>query len=547
MIERPIVSLCLSLYFGMFFVTCFLSNYILFAALAAIFFIANIIICKKIYIIPAIIFFLMGIVSIYVYYNYHIGNRETIRINYSSPSYIMGETGRRRIYIRGNTKGLISGDKITAAGSYYKNVNYTNGNLGYFYIDSFKKENDSISKIYYYKENIYNNLKAKIGADDSSLIMALVFGDKDSLDEYKNEEYKEFGISHILCVSGFHMSLTFFLLQKFFGNVTAVFGSVFYLILVGAKPQAARSLIMIGTACLGRLINKKQDVISSLSLAFIMIIIVSPYLILDLGTLISFLAVLGIVLFNDKINKKLSFMPGKIGDMVSVSLSAQVFALPLIGYVFNEINITFLFGNLILVPILTAVIYASLPLLITINFSYLFNLNCSILKIAFYILQGAETLTARLIWPALFISRYFLISILLMFMFILFSRKYNILRRFYIPAVIIFYLGRYSIFPVLISTDNIYIIKNGFNTYLLSDYYINNDKDIIEAKMKYSPNIIYTSMGNKRDIILKKYKFICSEYKDKLKLMVYYNNIKIAEFISGENGSYYFLNNKIIR
>lgn len=547
MIERPLISLCLSLYFGMIFVTCFLSNYFLFAALAAIFFVANIIICKKIYVIPVMIFFLIGIISIYIYYNYHIGNNETIRINYSTPSYIIGETGRRRIYIRGNTEGLKSGDKITAEGSYYKTVNYINGNLGYFYIDSFKKENDFISKIYNYKDNIYNKLKVKIGEDNSSLIMALVFGDKESLDEYKNEEYKEFGISHILCVSGFHMSLTFFLLQKIFGNITAVFGSLLYLILVGAKPQAARALIMITTACFGRYINKNQDVLSSLSLAFIIIIILSPYLILDLGTLISFLAVLGIILFNDKINKKLNFIPGKIGDMVSVSLSAQVFALPLIGYIFNQINITFLFGNLILVPILTAVIYASLPLLITINFNYLFNLNCKILKIAFYILQGAETLTQKIIWPALFVSRYFLISILLMFMFILFSRKYNILKRLYIPAIIIFYLGRYSIIPVLICTDNVYIIKNGFNTYLLSDYYINNDKDIIEAKMRYSPNIIYTSVGNEMDIILRKYKFICSKYKDKLKLMVYYNNTKIGEYISGENGSYCFLNNKIIR
>lgn len=547
MIERPLVSFCLSLYFGMLFVTCLLSHFILFAALAAIFFISNIILCKKSYIIPAIFFFLMGIIAISIYYNYQIDRNETIRINYSSAEYIIGEAGRRKIYIRGNTEGLKSGDKVTASGSYYKNVNYIKGNLGYFYIDSFEKENDFISKIYSYKENIFKKLKPEIGEDNSSLIMALVFGDKENLDEYKSKEYKDFGISHVLCVSGFHMSLTFFLLQMMFGNIIAVFGSFFYLILVGAKPQAARALIMIVTASFGKYINKSYDALSSLSLAFIIITLISPYLILDLGTLISFLAVLGIILFNSKINKRLVFLPAKIADMVSVSLSAQVFTLPVIGYVFNQVNLFFIFGNLILVPILTIIIYLSLPLLITVNSKFLFYLNCRILQITFYILLGAESITDKIIWPAAEVSGYFIISILLMMMFIVFSRKYTVLKKFYIPVVILFYLGRYSFVPYLISDDNVYIIKNGFNTYLISDYYINDDKDIIEAKMKYSPNIIYTSIGKSRDIILNRYTFNFLKFKDKLKLEVYYNNIKIAEFISGENESCCFINNKIIR
>jgi len=233
--------------------------------------------------------------------------------------------------------------------------------------------------------------------------------------------------------------------------------------------------------------------------------------------------------------------------MTSVSLSAQVFTLPFIGYIFNQVNLSFLFGNLILVPILSVIIYLSLPLIVTINSSALFYLNSKILKISFYILRGGESITEKLIWPSQYVSRYFLVSLILMMMFIIFSRKYNILKRLYIPVIILIYLGRYTIFPILYYTDNVYIIKNGFNTYLISDYYINNDKDIIKAKIRYSPNIIYTSIGDNRDIEINNYNFKFSKFMNKLKLEVYYNNIKIAEFVNSENKSCCFLNNKIIR
>lgn len=547
MIEKPLVAFCLSLYFGMLFITCILGHYLIFAALAAIFFISNFILCKKLYIIPVVIFFFIGIASTAVYYKYSVGSHEIIRISYSSSQYILGKTGGRRIYIRGNTAGLKSGDKIRASGSYYKKVNYLNGNFGYFYIDSFTKDNDYISRLYTYKQNIYNKLKKKIGRDNSALIMALTFGDKENLDEYKNEEYKEFGIAHILCVSGFHMSLTFFILQKMFGITAALFGSFIYLILAGARPQAARALIMIIIYCFGKYINKNCDSLSSLSLAFMIIILLWPYLILDLGTIISFLAVLGIILFNSKINKKLAALPDKIADMVSVSLSAQVFTLPVIGYIYNQVNFTFLFGNMILVPILAVIIYLSLPLIFTVNFNTLFNINCRILKISLYILLGAESITEKIILPAANVSGYFIITGMFMLIIIIAGKKHNVLKKLYIPAAVLILLGRYTLLPALISTDNLYIIKSGFNTYLISDYYINNDKDIIKAKIKYNPNIICTSITDRKNIILSRYKFTCYKTGDKLKLEVYYKNNKIAEFESGKDENCCFINNKIIR
>lgn len=538
MIERPLVSASLSLYFCILLLVSLFSGKFIFAALAAIFFVANLFICNKKYICLILLISIMGISSFLIYYNYSIGEEENIRIIYNSSKYTLGEIGKRKVYIKGNLEGIKTWDYLFAKGKFYKKINYFNGNFGYYYIDKFIKKEDIISNIGKYKENIWDKLKGEIGSEKASIAMGITFGDKERLDEYVKEEYKEYGISHMLCVSGFHMSLTYFLLKDFFGDSIAIIGGFIYLILVGIKPQATRALIMILVASLGKKVNKIYDSLSSLSLSLIIILILSPYLALDLGLIISFLAVLGILLFYKYFQKKLILLPKYLSKTLGLSLSSQVFTMPFIGYIFNQINISFLVGNIILVPILSIIIYISLPLLVAIKFKNLFYINVFLLKSVFYLLDGGKKLINILILNPINISRYFLISLLFMLIFIIISKKYLILRKLYIPIIITIFLGKYSLITNVKIYDNVFIIKKGFHVYLVSDYYLDNEKSIIELKNKYNPNKIYTSLEDYREFRLDKFKYIFIKRDDKLELKIYNSNEEIGVFNGDNQGNY---------
>ncbi|MDD4661805.1 MAG: ComEC/Rec2 family competence protein, partial [Candidatus Pacebacteria bacterium] len=77
-------------------------------------------------------------------------------------------------------------------------------------------------------------------------------------------------------------------------------------------------------------------------------------LVYDLGFQLSFLAVLGIIFFNNYFKEKLSFLKNDfLKDLVAVNFSAQVFVLPLLIYTFNYISLSSLITNILIVPIST--------------------------------------------------------------------------------------------------------------------------------------------------------------------------------------------------
>ena len=103
-------------------------------------------------------------------------------------------------------------------------------------------------------------------------------------------------------------------------------------------------------------VYKKYDSLSSLSLAAIILLIIRPFSILDIGFMLSFLCVLGIILYNKKIKKVLYKLPSTLNESFSLSISSQIFSMPYAVFALKTFSLGFLFSNLLLLPFYTIVV-----------------------------------------------------------------------------------------------------------------------------------------------------------------------------------------------
>ena len=154
-------------------------------------------------------------------------------------------------------------------------------------------------------------LTSKIGGEEGKLSSALLLGNKSLLSSQTKRDFTRVGASHILALSGMHMSIimgfALLLLKPFFRNrsIVIVILSVFalsYLAITGFSVSATRSVIMLLMVYIAFLVSGVPDSLTALSVAGFVIVLFSPGAILDAGFWLSFSATLGILVFIPALN-----------------------------------------------------------------------------------------------------------------------------------------------------------------------------------------------------------------------------------------------------
>ena len=128
------------------------------------------------------------------------------------------------------------------------------------------------------------------------------------------------------------------------------------MIFTGGLPSTIRAFIMIFILKIASKVYKKYDSLSSVSLAAIILLIFRPFYILDIGFMLSFLCVLGIIVFNKKMKKMLYKLPSALNESFSLSLSSQIFSIPYAVVALKTFSLGFLFSNFLLLPLYTIVV-----------------------------------------------------------------------------------------------------------------------------------------------------------------------------------------------
>ena len=237
-----------------------------------------------------------------------------------------------------------------------------------------------------------NNLRTLLPSDTASIAIALFLGDSSLIEDTQKQTFSNASLSHVLAISGMHVTYVIvgcsWILNRFDKRkskyVFIVF-LIFFAQLAGGSPSVIRAVIMSSIMIVSKIFYRKSDVINNISISCLIILIMNPYNILNLGFQLSFLGTLGIVLFNKKIeeylddlhfdkyrlsnknkkhnksetinknkrhNKNKSTNLKKLKSLTITSISANILILPILIYNFNIFSVTFLFSNILISPIL---------------------------------------------------------------------------------------------------------------------------------------------------------------------------------------------------
>lgn len=200
----------------------------------------------------------------------------------------------------------------------------------------------------------------------AGLLTALLIGSKENLEKEVQEAFRTSNLSHMLAVSGAHVSyiimgIGFFIaktkMSKKLGKIGTIILLVFFIFLTGQTPSVTRACIMSIYLIVASLFHKKVSILSSISISFILIVWINPYSILDVGLQLSYAGTIGIVLLFPVLKKswnrkKQSKRKEKIKEMLLLTISANIILTPITLYHFNTISLTFLISNLLASPIM---------------------------------------------------------------------------------------------------------------------------------------------------------------------------------------------------
>lgn len=212
-----------------------------------------------------------------------------------------------------------------------------------------------------------------LNQENAALISAMLLGEKGMLGEEIKELYQDNGITHILAISGMHVSLIGLSIYKVLkiiglhqcGATILSIGMIYsYGWLTNFSVSTNRAVVMLVVALCGSLIGRTYDLLSAMSLSGLIILIQNPMSIYDVGFLLSFGAVMGIGIIMPILNNLIEeFYPNKylsLRNSVIACISVNIMTLPLLLYYFYEIPLYSLIVNLLIIPPMAILTWVSI-------------------------------------------------------------------------------------------------------------------------------------------------------------------------------------------
>lgn len=197
---------------------------------------------------------------------------------------------------------------------------------------------------------------------EAAVARSMILGDRADMDADLAAQYRAMGIFHILSISGLHVGILMLALGKFMemvlpgrrGYIVTLLIMVLYCLMTGASVATVRAVSMGGGLIFGKILRRKYDLLASVACVCIVLLVIEPLRLFDVGFQLSFTAVFGIAVLTAPIQRMLGMLhvtnrmqlravlaPG----MAAVSATYIVFAFHM-----YEIQLYSIVGNFIIAP-----------------------------------------------------------------------------------------------------------------------------------------------------------------------------------------------------
>jgi len=240
-------------------------------------------------------------------------------------------------------------------------------------IEVLPAESNTGFTIWAYKKILKGKLELGAGIEQnfpssqSALLKAMILGDKTGLtDEFKKTLNKA-GIRHLTAISGMHITILINLLMLLFLGLglwrkqafwlTMAF-ILFFVVMTGLQASTIRASIMGFLFLLGQNFGRTGDSLRAVVFGAGLMLAFNPFLLFDAGFELSFLAVLGINYLFPVFSNWLRKVPNafQLKTILAMSLSAQIFTLPILIYSFGRASLVAPLTNVLVLPFLPFII-----------------------------------------------------------------------------------------------------------------------------------------------------------------------------------------------
>jgi competence protein ComEC len=216
-----------------------------------------------------------------------------------------------------------------------------------------------------------------------ALVAAITLGQKNMLDADQKIYFIKAGVMHIMAVSGLHtvilslfvFNVLFFLKRRL--NILRILLTIVILwsfaFVTGLTPSVLRATLMFTFLQAGTLMKRPVNGINSVLASGFVLILIRPSVIFDAGFLLSYSAVIYIIVFYRELYLKAvlkNIISDKVWQSAAVSIVAQAGTLPLTIALFNRFPTYFILTNIIIVPLssILVIIGCLVPLLFPLKF-----------------------------------------------------------------------------------------------------------------------------------------------------------------------------------
>jgi competence protein ComEC len=300
--------------------------------------------------------------------------------------------------------------------------------------------------------------------DELAIISALTLGYRKSLDPEVRQTFANSGAMHVLAVSGLHVGIIFLAFRLLFSFLKrTVWGSLIYVVaalimlwgyafITGLSPSVQRAALMFSLVQIGDGLRRPSNIYNTLAASAVILLVINPVLLFEVGFQLSYSAVLGIVYFQPKLAGLLTFrskISGYIWGLFTVSVAAQIGTFAVSSFYFKQFPVWFWITNFFVIPAAFLFIVLATAILLFSYFhvvsSFLATITGKLVSLVYQILKNIEALPGSVYAGYYFDIIALIIASGCVFMLILFIESKRKLFLFVFSGLLIIFILNNSI------------------------------------------------------------------------------------------------------
>jgi len=204
----------------------------------------------------------------------------------------------------------------------------------------------------------------------AALANGMILGIESGIPRELYDDFNLTGTSHVIVISGSNIAIVsgillglfvrLFRRRKRVAVMVTIGGIIMYALLVGADAAVTRAALMGILFVIAVGLGRQSTAIISLFVAAIVMFLLNPLTVWDVGFQLSFMATLGLILFSQPLQRAWDARIGKripkvannlLAEALLVTLAAQITTMPLVVYYFGRLSLISFLANLLIIPV----------------------------------------------------------------------------------------------------------------------------------------------------------------------------------------------------